>query len=89
MAAQIARADLAKSLSCQNYDAPEICQGLLIGAIDSLVTLGIYCPDGNTSYGYIIDTWKRLLATNSEVAEVPTLVQVQEAVIELNLICAK
>jgi len=51
-------ADLAASICQDEYKVSDekVCRDLLIGTIDSLFGIGEYCPDGKTSYGYIIDT---------------------------------
>lgn len=89
LALQTVQADLAKALSCDNDDVPEVCQGLLIGTIDSLQAIGAYCPDGNTSYGYIIESWKRWVANNTHISDAPTLLQMRQVLRELNLACGK
>ena len=89
LAVQSVQADLAKALNCNNDDVPEVCQGLLIGTIDSLDAIGAYCPDGNTSYGYIIESWKRWVANNSHLSDAPTLLQMRQVLRELKLACGK
>ena len=88
-----AYADLA-SVFCQDeYNIPtekeESCKNLLIGTIDTIHAYGDYCPDGHTSYGYIIDTWHRLLAKRPELKKIPTAHSVKIAIEELGLSCKK
>ena len=89
--AQNSNADLA-SVFCQDkyadtYDE-KMCSHLLIGAIDTIQAYGDYCPDGNTSYGYIVETWQRLLNNKPYLKEVPTADSLKLAIrSELNLAC--
>lgn len=64
-------ADLAEAYDCQRSDS-EQCKFLLIGAIDAAYANGKYCPDGKTSYGYLIDSWKRDLAKYPDRKSIPT-----------------
>lgn len=85
----MAKADLA-SVFCQDeykIHDEKTCTGLLIGAIDALEALGYYCADGNTSYGYITETWRRLLKRDPNLKEIPTLWSVKRAIEELSLMC--
>ena len=85
------RADLAAMLCQDEYRTAEakLCQGLLIGTIDSLMALGRYCPDGATSYGYIIDTWHRLLDKDPSARSQPTIFTLERAIKELGLDCRR
>lgn len=91
MYSKITTADLASTICQEEYKIKagfeETCKGLLIGTIDALDTLGYYCPDGNTSYGYIIESWWRLLKRNPELAEIPTLWSMKQAIEEISLSC--
>ena len=89
LAMQGAHADFAKAFNCQGNDAPKECRGVLVGTIDSLQAIGAYCPDGNTSYGYIIESWKRWVANNPHISDAPTLLQMRQVLRELNLACGK
>jgi uncharacterized cysteine cluster protein YcgN (CxxCxxCC family) len=82
-------ADLAANLCQDEYKVTDetMCQGLLIGTIDSLHGLGEYCPDGATSYGYIISTWRRLLKKEPELKDQPTIKTMRKAIAELSLLC--
>jgi len=84
-------ADLAANLCQDEYKVTDekMCQGLLIGAIDSLYGLGEYCPDGATSYGHIIDTWRRLLKKQPTLKSQPTIITMRVAIAELSLVCRK
>ena len=80
------------SVMCQDeYQEKDqkLCQGLLIGTIDSLQGLGIYCPDGHTSYGHIINAWRRLLSKKPQLKELPTVITVRMAIDELDLLCGR
>jgi hypothetical protein len=84
-------ADLAANL-CQDAHKvtdEKMCQGLLIGTIDSLYGLGEYCPDGATSYGLIIETWMRLLKKQPTLKSQPTIITMRRAMAELSLVCGK
>lgn len=84
-------ADLAANLCQDEYKVSDekMCQGLLIGTIDSLSGLGEYCPDGATSYGHIINTWRRLLKKQPELKSQPTIISMRGAIAELFLVCQK
>lgn len=89
LGARPAYADLA-SVFCQDeykipQDKEELCKSLLIGTIDTIHAYGDYCPDGKTSYGYITDTWHRLLAKRPELKKIPTAHSVKIALDELGL----
>jgi hypothetical protein len=84
-------ADLAASLCQDEYKVSDekLCQGLLIGTIDSLFGIGEYCPDGATSYRHIIDTWRRLLRREPNLKSQATVVTVRRAISDLGLLCRK
>ncbi len=84
-------ADLAAILCQDEYKMKDekLCNGLLIGTIDSLHGLGEYCPDGATAYGHIIDTWRRLLKKQPELKTLPTVVTIRMALAQLSLVCRK
>lgn len=84
-------ADLAASLCQDEYKVTDekMCQGLLIGTIDSLYGLGEYCPDGATSYGHIINSWRRLLKKQPALKSQPTIITMRAAIAELSLGCRK
>jgi len=93
LGARPAYADLA-SVFCQDEytipkDKEEVCKDLLIGTIDTIHAYGDYCPDGHTSYGYIIDTWHRLLAKRPELKKIPTAHSVKIALDKIGLSCEK
>ena len=87
----IQAADLAANLCQDEYKVADekMCQGLLIGTIDALYGLGEYCPDGATSYGHIIDTWRRLLKKQPALKSQPTITTMRGAIAELSLMCRK
>lgn len=64
------------------------CSEMLVGIIDAIMVYGDYCPDGNTSYGYIIETWQRLLANKPALKELPTTTTVKIAIASLGLDCS-
>ena len=84
----VAGADLANPL-CHKEDpaTKQMCDDILIGTIDALQGMEQYCPDGNTSYGYIIDTWRRLLSRQPAYKDVPTVLSVRKAIADLGLAC--
>lgn len=86
-----AASDLAGMVCQDEYKIADkdkqLCQGLLIGTIDSLQALGEYCPDGKTSYGYIIDTWRRLLSKEPNLKSEATIFSMRRALSELGLLC--
>jgi hypothetical protein len=86
---QQSHADFAKAMACQNHDAPKDCSGVLIGTIDALQAMGSFCPDGNTSYSYLIESWKRWVANNPQSSEAPTLLQMRQVLRDLGLACGK
>lgn len=88
---QSAKADLAATLCQDEYriSDKQLCQGVLIGTIDSLAGLGFYCPDGATSYGHIIDAWWRLLRKKPDLKQRVTVVTMKMAIASLNLECKR
>ena len=85
-----AEADLAQAL-CQDPYASHYksskCTELLIGNIDAIQAYGDYCPDGNTSFGYIIATWHRLLKKDPSKSDLPTAISLKLAIESLDLDC--
>ena len=89
-----AKADYAKALCQDKYsDGYERfnCLEVLIGNIDAIKAHGAYCPDGHTSYAYIIDTWHRLMAAEpeAELDDLPTAISMRIAIASLGLDCKK
>lgn len=84
-------ADMAASLCQDEYKVGDekMCQGLLIGTIDSLYGLGEYCPDGETSYEHIINSWRHLLKEQPALKSRPTVITIRAAIAELSLLCRK
>lgn len=80
--------DLAKAKSC-NINTDDECKLLLIGTIDTLSSSGFYCPDGKTSYGYIIDSWRRDLELNSNLKKFSTHRSLEFTINKLGLSCRK
>ena len=81
-------ADLAKAKSC-NINTDDECKLLLIGTIDTLSSSGFYCPDGKTSYGYIIDSWRRDLELNSNLKKLSTHRSLEFTINKLGLNCKR
>ncbi len=81
-------ADLAKAKSC-NINTDDECKLLLIGTIDTLSSSGFYCADGKTSYGYIIDSWRRDLELNSNLQKLSTHRSLEFTINKLGLSCKK
>jgi hypothetical protein len=81
-------AGLAKALECHSpLKRNNDCTLLLIGTIDSLEATGKYCPDGNTSYNYVIESWVRELKKNPDLLSVPTYYSVYGTLLKLGLGC--
>ena len=85
-------ADLGRTL-CQQEPREkshiDLCKHLLIGVIDALDGLGLYCPDGNTSYAFLMDAWRRDLARNPERKESPTARSMLLTTQSLGLACRR
>jgi hypothetical protein len=81
-------ADLAKARSC-NINQDETCKLLLIGTIDTLSSSGFYCADGKTSYGYIIDSWRRDLELDSNLQKLSTHRSLEFTITKLGLGCKR
>lgn len=81
-------ADLAKAKSC-SVNKDEECKLLLIGTIDALASSGFYCPDGKTSYGNIIDSWRKDLELNSKIQKLSTHRSMEFTITKLGLNCKK
>ena len=83
-----AYADLARSLSCYTQsDKHDVCQTVLIGAIDAIYGFNAACPDGNTSYGYLIAAWKRDLKKHEDRQKIPTVKSMEKTMTEHGLKC--
>ena len=80
-------ADLAAALNCNVNTEDKQCSSVLIGHIDALTNLGIYCPDGNTSYNFIIKAWSRDITLKSEFTKNNTTENIIKTLGALNLIC--
>jgi hypothetical protein len=81
-------ADLARAKSC-SINKDEECKLLLIGTIDALTSSGFYCADGKTSYGYIIDSWRRDLELNNNLQKLSTHRSLEFTITKLGLTCKK
>ena len=81
-------ADLAKAKSC-NINKDDECKLLLIGTIDTLSSSGFYCSDGKTSYGYIIDSWRKDLELNNSLQKLSTHRSLEFTITKLGLSCKK
>lgn len=81
-----AYADLAKAKSC-SINKDQECKLLLIGTIDALSSSGFYCPDSKTSYGNIIDAWRKDLELNSNLLKLSTHRSLEFTITKLGLSC--
>jgi hypothetical protein len=81
-------ADLAKAKSC-NINKDEECKLLLIGTIDALSSSGFYCSDSKTSYGNIIDAWRKDLQSNNNLNKLSTHRSLEFTITKLGLDCKK
>lgn len=81
-----AYADLAKAKFC-GINKDQECKLLLIGTIDALSSSGFYCPDSKTSYGNIIDAWRRDLELNSNLQKLSTHRSLEFTITKLGLSC--
>ena len=79
-------ADLGKVQNCVENKTKD-CSSYLIGIIDSLEATRNFCPDGNTSYGYLIDSFKRYVENNPSVKDIDTYLQMKLTIKELRLGC--
>lgn len=84
---QFAYADLADALSCHKNISDKQCSSLLIGQIDALSNLGVYCPDGNTSYGLITAAWARDMKLDPVSEKNNTTENLIKTLRKLNLAC--
>jgi hypothetical protein len=84
---QFAYADLANALSCHKNISDKQCSSLLIGQIDALSNLGVYCPDGNTSYGLITAAWARDMKLDPASEKNNTTENLIKTLRKLNLVC--
>ena len=80
-------ADLAVALNCNVNTKDKQCSSVLIGHIDALTNLGIYCPDGKTSYDFIIEAWSRDMNLNSESKKNNTTENLNITLKKLNSTC--
>ena len=78
---------LAESLSCYKNVSDKQCTSILIGQIDALINLGIYCPDGNTSYGFIAAAWARDMKLDPASEKNNTTENLIKTLRKLNLVC--
>lgn len=85
-----ARADLANAMSCyqESDDSKAMCDPLLIGAIDAAYASQDVCADGKTSYGDIIQTWRRDLRIHSDRRELKTVTSIAMTMRAMGLACA-
>jgi len=81
-------ADLAKAKSC-SINKDEECKLLLIGTIDALSSSGFYCSDSKTSYGNIIDAWRKDLELNSNLQKLSTHRSLEFTINKLGLSCKR
>ena len=79
-------ADLGKVYNCVENKTKD-CSSYLIGIIDSLEATHNFCPDGNTSYGYLIDSFKRYVKNNPSLKDDDTYQQMKSTIKELRLGC--
>lgn len=81
-------ADLGKVYNCVDNNKTKECTSYLIGIIDSLIATRDYCPDGNTSYGYLTDSLKRYVKNNPNLKDIDTYQQMKFTIKELRLGCS-
>jgi hypothetical protein len=86
ISSKYSHASLAEALNCSVNTKDKQCTSILIGHIDALSNLGIYCADGNTSYSFIIEAWARDMKLNSENNK-NTTESLKRTLNKLNLIC--
>jgi hypothetical protein len=72
-------------MNCLENETKE-CEYYLIGIIDSLSFTKNYCPDGNTSYGYLIDSYRRY-SKNKGLQDSDTYLLMQFTIWDLKLGC--
>ena len=84
-----ARADLANAMSCykESDDSKAMCDPLLIGAIDAVYASQNVCADGKTSYGDIIQTWRRDLRIHLDRREFKTVTSIAMTMRAMGLAC--
>jgi hypothetical protein len=84
-----AYADLATAMSCHKKELGknDECTMLLIGTIDSIYGHRFACPDGDTSYGHIIQAWVRDMRRTQERESLPTVKSMQITMNDLGLQC--
>lgn len=87
-APSIAIADLGTVDCFDRATADKFCDGYLIGTIEALRASGVYCPDGKTSFGDLIATWRVLLSRREDMREVATLFSMTQSIDDLTLRCA-
>lgn len=85
-----ARADLANAMRCyqESDDSKAMCDPLLIGAIDAVYASQNVCADGKTSYGDIIQTWRRDLRIHLDRREFRTVTSMAMTMRAMGLACA-
>ena len=82
-------ADLARSMYCYEHTNIEPCKSLLIGTIDAASATNKYCPDGHTSYGFLIEAWERDLNIHNERKNSSTYESMVLTIKNLGLSCEK
>ena len=80
-------ADLATSMNCYENTKTESCKFLLIGAVDAVSANNKYCPDGHTSYGFLIDAWERDLKVHPERKSLSSYESMRLTIQSLGLSC--
>ena len=80
-------ADLSKAINCHKNIENTECASLLIGQIDALYNLGLYCPDGKTSYKLILISWARDIQVEPQAETINSTENLIKTLRKLNLIC--
>ncbi len=83
------KADLSEAMECHKNLNDKTCSAVLIGNIDALKNLGYYCPDGNTSYGFLQQAWARELSKDERLQKLGTASSLLLTMQKLNLRCKK
>ena len=80
---------LSSAMSCHKRELGknDECTTLLIGTIDSIYGLKIACPDGQSSYGYIMQAWVRDMRKNPERESLATVKSMQITMNDQGLRC--
>lgn len=89
MTAPNTKADLAEALECYKNPRQQQCSLLLIGHIDALEKFGFYCPDGNTSYGFLQEAWAREVRGSEQLQKAGTTASLIVTINKLQLQCKK